>query len=81
MLGNGLDLAPPCHRKHDETTPKQGPIGRAVRKLTPRKSSFVNLLKGKGWNAGKEDGKMNEGTTEDVMPSAKNSDPFEGKAE
>jgi len=38
---------------------KEGTIGRAVRKLTPRKSSFVSLLKGKGW--GKEVGLENEG--------------------
>lgn len=28
----------------------KGPFSRAIRKMTPRKSSFVNLLKGKGWN-------------------------------
>ncbi|KAH8732569.1 hypothetical protein GQ44DRAFT_670085 [Phaeosphaeriaceae sp. PMI808] len=35
-------------RKHDEQDIHKGAFGRAVRKLTPRKSSFVNLLKGKG---------------------------------
>ncbi|KAF2747938.1 hypothetical protein M011DRAFT_24957 [Sporormia fimetaria CBS 119925] len=36
-------------------TPRQGgPFGRAVRKLTPRKSSLVNLLMGKGWNKAEE---------------------------
>ncbi|KAF2872137.1 hypothetical protein BDV95DRAFT_635968 [Massariosphaeria phaeospora] len=37
------NIAPPKEEGH-------GPISRAVRKLTPRKSSIVNLLKGKGWN-------------------------------
>lgn len=46
---------PPTSRTFDNAaTPKQGPIGRAVRKLTPRKSSLVNLLKGKGWNKSEE---------------------------
>lgn len=48
MLDTKLDL-PPSLRKPEESTPK-GPIGRAVRKLTPRKASFANLFKGKGWN-------------------------------
>ncbi|KAF1365247.1 hypothetical protein EJ07DRAFT_51064, partial [Lizonia empirigonia] len=48
MLDMKLDL-PPSLRKPEESTPK-GPIGRAVRKLTPRKASFANLFKGKGWN-------------------------------
>jgi hypothetical protein len=30
--------------------------------MTPRKSSFVNLLKGKGWNA--EDLRLSDGSTE-----------------
>jgi len=48
MLDTKLDL-PPSLRKPDESTGK-GPIGRAVRKLTPRKASFANLFKCKGWN-------------------------------
>ncbi|XPS73721.1 hypothetical protein M3J09_005858 [Ascochyta lentis] len=48
MLDTKHDL-PPSLRKPEESTPK-GPIGRAVRKLTPRKASFANLFKGKGWN-------------------------------
>ena len=52
LLGNpNYPMHPP--RKHDDQTTPKGAFGRAVRKLTPRKSSFVNLLKGKGW--GKED--------------------------
>lgn len=40
---------------NENSTPKAGEggggaWGRAVRKLTPRKASLVNLLKGKGWN-------------------------------
>jgi hypothetical protein len=41
-------------RKHDDPATRKGALGRAVRKLTPRKSSFVNLLKGKGWSKGEE---------------------------
>jgi hypothetical protein len=41
-------------RKHDDETTPKGAFGRAVRKLTPRKSSFVNLLKGKGWGKADE---------------------------
>jgi hypothetical protein len=42
-------------RKHDgPATDNKGSFGRAVKKLTPRKSSFVNLLKGKGWGKGDE---------------------------
>ena len=48
MLDTKFEL-PPSLRKPEESTPK-GPIGRAVRKLTPRKASFANLFKGKGWN-------------------------------
>ncbi|KAL1656342.1 hypothetical protein SLS61_000805 [Didymella pomorum] len=40
---------PPSLCKPDESTTK-GPIGRAERKLTPRKASFAKLFKGKGWN-------------------------------
>ncbi|KAF2178886.1 hypothetical protein K469DRAFT_717867 [Zopfia rhizophila CBS 207.26] len=49
------DISPLPIRKEDEAaTPRQGPIGRAVRKLTPRKASLVNLFKGKGWNKAEE---------------------------
>lgn len=48
MLDTKHDL-PPSLRKPEESIPV-GPIGRAVRKLTPRKASFANLFKGKGWN-------------------------------
>ncbi|KAJ4349913.1 uncharacterized protein N0V89_008533 [Didymosphaeria variabile] len=47
LLGTSCDL-PPLNPKPDDG--KQGSLGRAIRKMTPRKSSFVNLLKGKGWN-------------------------------
>lgn len=77
MLGTAFDLPPPKNRKHDNATPRQGPIGRAVRKLTPRKSSFVNLLKGKGWNTGKEEMKMTDGFTAYGLPSAKSYGSFE----
>ncbi|KAJ4305162.1 hypothetical protein N0V90_000693 [Kalmusia sp. IMI 367209] len=49
LLGTSFDL-PPLNPKPDDGISKQGSFGRAVRKMTPRKSSFVNLLKGKGWN-------------------------------
>jgi hypothetical protein len=44
----------PPPKRDDEGTNNKGAFGRAVRKLTPRKSSFVNLLKGKGWGKGDE---------------------------
>jgi hypothetical protein len=78
MLGNVFDLPPPRNRKHDDSTPRQGPIGRAVRKLTPRKSSFVNLLMGKGWGTGREDMKMTDGSTDYNLPSTKSFGLFEG---
>ena len=52
MLDTTFDL-PPSLRKIDDQTPK-GPLGRAVWKLTPRKASFANLFKGKGWSKGEE---------------------------
>ncbi|KAF2791487.1 hypothetical protein K505DRAFT_248859 [Melanomma pulvis-pyrius CBS 109.77] len=48
LLGEVLNTPTYPKRKLDDN--RQGPIGRAVRKLTPRKSSLVNLLKGKGWS-------------------------------
>ncbi|KAH7088405.1 hypothetical protein FB567DRAFT_441179 [Paraphoma chrysanthemicola] len=53
LLGNPeYPMQPP--RKHDDQGTPKGAFGRAVRKLTPRKSSFVNLLKGKGWGKSEE---------------------------
>ena len=52
LLGNADYPMQPL-RKHDDQGTHKGAFGRAVRKLTPRKSSFVNLMKGKGW--GKDD--------------------------
>lgn len=51
--GAGYPMQPPRKHDDDQATHK-GAFGRAVRKLTPRKSSFVNLLKGKGWGKGDE---------------------------
>ncbi|KAF1836983.1 hypothetical protein BDW02DRAFT_479913, partial [Decorospora gaudefroyi] len=49
LLGSQLDLPPmPPRRQDDSTTSKNGAFGRAMRKLTPRKASLVNLMKGKG---------------------------------
>lgn len=53
-MGNPLDLPPMAYRKQDDQMSHRGAFGRAVRKLTPRKASFVNLLKGKGWNKDEE---------------------------
>jgi hypothetical protein len=78
MLGTPFDLPPFKNRKHDSAASKQGPIGRAVRKLTPRKSSFVNLLKGKGWNTGKEEMKSTDDSADLSMPTAKSYTSFEG---
>ncbi|EUC26960.1 hypothetical protein COCCADRAFT_112908 [Bipolaris zeicola 26-R-13] len=58
MLGNQADLprrAPP--KQSDSETVLEtgaGTLERALRKLTPRKSSLVNLMKGKGWNKSDE---------------------------
>ncbi|KAF2133414.1 hypothetical protein P153DRAFT_332156 [Dothidotthia symphoricarpi CBS 119687] len=49
LFSQPVDLPPLPTRKHDDSSNK-GAFGRAVRKLTPRKSSLVNLLKGKGRN-------------------------------
>lgn len=67
MLGATCKVPPLLMRRRDDATPKQGPIGRAVRKLTPRKSSFVNLLKGKGWNK-EQDVKTVGGTVDFDLP-------------
>jgi hypothetical protein len=50
------DLPPMPVRKQDDTTTAAGAgaFGRAMRKLTPRKASLVNLMKGKGWNKSDE---------------------------
>ncbi|PVI06181.1 hypothetical protein DM02DRAFT_724592 [Periconia macrospinosa] len=50
LIGKDYDFAPLNPRKHNDSDARNGSIVRAVRRLTPRKSSFVNLLKGKGWN-------------------------------
>ncbi|KAL6704343.1 hypothetical protein ACN47E_008299 [Coniothyrium glycines] len=52
LLGTLLDLPEPPSRKQadDPTQQGAGAFVRAVRKLTPRKTSLVNLLKGKGRN-------------------------------
>ncbi|CAI6340315.1 unnamed protein product [Periconia digitata] len=49
LLGKEYDFAALNPRKQSNTdTPQDGPIVRAVRRLTPRKSSFVSLMRGKG---------------------------------
>lgn len=53
LLGNPPNLPEmlPSRKQDDKTSTHQGAFGRAVRKLTPRKSSLINLrnlLKGKG---------------------------------
>jgi predicted nucleic acid-binding Zn ribbon protein len=40
--------------KQDDSSTSHGAFGRAMRKLTPRKTSLVNLMKGKGWNRSDE---------------------------
>lgn len=56
LLGNHPDLPPLPPRKQDDNTTSTGAgaFGRAMRKLTPRKASLVNLMKGKGWNKSEE---------------------------
>ena len=60
----------PSHKVDDHATTKRA-IGRAMRKLTPRKSSFVNLLKGKGWGKGEE--KSNDDPESTIDLSSNNS--------
>ena len=66
LLGNPLDIPPmSLHKQEDNATSAgtgagTGPFGRAIRRLTPRKASLVNLMKGKGWN------KSDEAKSEDV---------------
>jgi hypothetical protein len=66
LLGNSFDIAPISLRKQEDNATSAGagagtgPFGRAIRKLTPRKASLVNLMKGKGWN------KSDEAKSEDV---------------
>ncbi|KAG9192946.1 hypothetical protein G6011_11680 [Alternaria panax] len=72
LLGNPLDIPPMSLRKQDETPVAAGAgagagaFGRAMRKLTPRKASLVNLMKGKGWNKSDEakNGDVTEGNPE-----------------
>ncbi|KAF2016244.1 hypothetical protein BU24DRAFT_462424 [Aaosphaeria arxii CBS 175.79] len=55
VLGAMTQLPPlSMPTQNDNKTTKEGGFTRAVRKLTPRKNSFVNLLKGKGWNRTEE---------------------------
>ncbi|KAF2200926.1 hypothetical protein GQ43DRAFT_54353 [Delitschia confertaspora ATCC 74209] len=58
LLDSSLcNIKPLSMRRQDPeipATPKENAFGRAIRKLTPRKSSMVNLLKGKGWGRGDE---------------------------
>ncbi|KAL1799721.1 hypothetical protein ACET3X_000063 [Alternaria dauci] len=72
LLGNPADVSLMSSRKQEENVTSAGPVpgagaangagplGRAIRKLTPRKASLVNLMKGKGWN------KTDEAKGEDV---------------
>ncbi|CAN9145978.1 unnamed protein product [Alternaria alternata] len=66
LLGNQLDIPLMSLRKQEDNTTSvgagagAGPFGRAIRKLTPRKASLVNLMKGKGWN------KFDEAKSEDA---------------
>ncbi|KAF2444830.1 hypothetical protein P171DRAFT_359446 [Karstenula rhodostoma CBS 690.94] len=73
LLGTSCDL-PPLNPKPDDG--KQGSLGRAIRKMTPRKSSFVNLLKGKGWNA--EDLKSTDGSSDRDLTVSKTFETSEG---
>ncbi|KAF1947634.1 hypothetical protein EJ02DRAFT_363724 [Clathrospora elynae] len=54
LLGSQLNLPQMPPRKHDDSSTSKGAFGRAIRKLTPRKTSLVNLVKGKGWNKSDE---------------------------
>lgn len=55
-------------RKNDDQETQKGALGRAVRKLTPRKNSLVNLLKGKGW--GKIDETKSYGSSEQNLETS-----------
>jgi hypothetical protein len=54
LLDNPLYLPPMPSRKQDDGSTQKGAFGRAMRKLTPRKSSLVNLMKGRAWNRSDE---------------------------
>ena len=64
LLGNSLDIPSMSLRKQEDSATSAGtgtgPFGRAIRKLTPRKASLVDLMKGKHWN------KSDEAKSEDV---------------
>ncbi|KAI5373343.1 hypothetical protein J4E82_007987 [Alternaria postmessia] len=64
LLGNSLDIPSMSLRKQKDSATSAGtgtgPFGRAIRKLTPRKASLVNLMKGKRWN------KSDEAKSDDV---------------
>ncbi|CAN9091746.1 unnamed protein product [Alternaria alternata] len=64
LLGNSLDIPSMSLRKQEDSATSAGtgtgPFGRAIRKLTPRKASLVDLMKGKRWN------KSDEAKSEDV---------------
>ncbi|CAO2647977.1 Nn.00g088990.m01.CDS01 [Neocucurbitaria sp. VM-36] len=70
LLENPLDIPDIPSRKDDDHSHHKGAFGRAVRKLTPRKTSLVNLLKGKGWNKGDE--RANDGS-ENVLERSSDS--------
>ena len=48
-----------------------GALGRAIKKLTPRKSSLANLMKGKGWNKADET-KQNDASESHQETSSEN---------
>jgi hypothetical protein len=54
LLDNPLDLPPMPSRKQEDTSTHKGAFGRAMKKLTPRKSSLVNLMKGRTWSKSDE---------------------------
>ncbi|KAH8642697.1 hypothetical protein IG631_00160 [Alternaria alternata] len=64
LLGNSLGIPSMSLRKQEDSATSAGtgtgPFGRAIRKLTPRKASLVDLMKGKRWN------KSDEAKSEDV---------------
>ncbi|KAF1978321.1 hypothetical protein BU23DRAFT_449613 [Bimuria novae-zelandiae CBS 107.79] len=73
LLNISLDL-PPLNPRPEESYSK-GSFGRAIRKMTPRKSSFVNLLKGKGWNT--DESKSTDGPADYDLTLTKSFDSYE----
>lgn len=80
LLDSSLDLPPSLRKPADHSA--KGPIGRAVRRLTPRKTSFANLFRGRGWSRS-EDAKVLDvpGHIRELQDIVDETDGSEGESE